>query len=125
MKQKKLAKFSMIAIALLVVTSAMAQGRSGNHPNNSGQVKVGAPANTNSNHGRTEREDARVNGEINANAHASATAKRHADENSVLNRTTTVTTKTWPRHKHWQYKTRKHHHTKVVHKEGKDEDKKE
>lgn len=40
---------------------------------------------------KATREQARVNGSLNANAHANANAKNHANENSVLIGTTQVT----------------------------------
>ena len=67
-----------MAIALFFNTGLFAQGKSGIH----GKAHVNSVANT---RGINTREDARVNGSVNANAHANEIAKRKANSNSVLN----------------------------------------
>jgi hypothetical protein len=80
---KTLSKIVVMALALFTSNGLFAQGRSvgrGNaHVNR--QVK---PA------GIKTREDARVNGSLNANAHANDIAKSKANSNSVLNGNETI-----------------------------------
>ena len=89
--------FSKLILAALVLSSgsAFAQQNKGKGNDTRKTVII-----------RDTKTNGNVNGVINANEHASASGQAHANTNSVLNGTTTVTTKT--HHKKPKKHYRKH-----------------
>jgi len=92
---KTLTKTALMALALFTSNGLFAQSRSVRHVN----PHVNRPVKT---VGINTREQARVNGSVNANANATEIAKSKANSNSVLNTDQTVAL---PREK-------KHHRTR-------------
>jgi hypothetical protein len=80
---KTISKIAVMALALFISSGLFAQGRSPGHTNTRRNTHV-RPA------GIKTREDARVNGSLNANAHANEIAKSKANSNSVLNGDQTI-----------------------------------
>ena len=94
---KTLSKIAVMALALFISNGLFAQGKSGGR----GNAHVNKPVNPG---GVNTREQARVNGSLNANANANEIAKSKANSNSVLNANQTTAL---PREK--KHRRIKHH----------------
>ncbi|MDQ6755747.1 MAG: hypothetical protein M3004_02320 [Bacteroidota bacterium] len=90
---KTFSKILLSAAVLFTGNGLFAQGKSGGHINSHAQIRMPSVTTSSSTNGKITRENARINGSLNANANANANGKNHANANSVLKPGTTTRVK--------------------------------